>query len=258
MGFVNLGHCIKKTPRNVSGPKIFLGSNFRHTDEKYPFGKREWTIVNDTCSTEETEKKVLNLSPCDSSSFTCDDGICIPMTSRCDQKLDCEDVSDEKNCKIVILDEKSYLKDKPPPPLGGLDIVDVKIRMELYNILEISEVTSVFRTQYKLFMEWKDPRITFWNLKNDTTLNIMTSSEKESIWMPTLMFFNTDKKSRTIMDQETLVYIKKGGQFSINEPNEIDNIYLNFFHFENQVEQMQAGEDKIIDLVKDHANDLPY
>ena len=195
--------------KNVKYPYIYA-----HTDEKYPFGKREWTIVNDTCSTEETEKKVLNLSPCDSSSFTCDDGICIPMTSRCDQKLDCEDVSDEKNCKIVILDEKSYLKDKPPPPLGGLGIVDVKIRMELYNILEISEVTSVFRTQYKLFMEWKDPRITFWNLKNDTTLNIMTSSEKESIWMPTLMFFNTDKKSRTITDQETLVYIKKGGQFS--------------------------------------------
>ena len=50
----------------------------------------------------------------------------------------------------------------------------------------------------------------------------------------------------TTLHEEDIERIKK-----MND--EIDNIYLNFFHFENQVEQMQAGEDKIIDLVKDHA-----
>ena len=149
----------------------------------FTFGKREWTILNDTCSGEEVEKKMLNLSPCNSSSFTCDDGICISMDSRCDQKLDCADVSDEKNCKIIVLDEKSYLKDKPPPPLNKSGVVEVSIKIEIYNILEISEVTSIFRTQFKLFMEWKDPRITMWNLKNDTTLNILTSDEKSQIWI---------------------------------------------------------------------------
>ena len=146
------------------------------------------------------------------------------MSKRCDQKLDCEDASDERNCKIVSLDEKSYLKDKPPPPIGDSGFVEIKIRMELYNILEISEVTSVFRTQYKLFMEWKDPRVQFWNLKEKKTLNILTSHEKSQIWIPTLVFFNTDHKTRSVSDQETLVYVIKNGNFSINEPNEIDNI----------------------------------
>ena len=182
---------------------------YAQVPEVYPFGKREWTIVNDSCSGEETVKKTLNLSPCTVNSFTCDNGICIPMESRCDQKLDCEDVSDEKNCKIIVLDEKSYLKDKPPPPLNVSGVVDVRISIQLYKIIEISEVTSIFRTQFKLFMEWKDPRITLWNLKNDTTLNTLTGNEKSQIWNPTLMFFNTEKKSRTINDKETLVLAKR-------------------------------------------------
>ena len=31
---------------------------------------------------------------------------------------DCDDVSDEKNCKIVALDPEKYLKSKPPPSGG--------------------------------------------------------------------------------------------------------------------------------------------
>ena len=31
---------------------------------------------------------------------------------------ECDDVSDEKNCKIVALDPEKYLKSKPPPSGG--------------------------------------------------------------------------------------------------------------------------------------------
>ena len=40
------------------------------------------------------------------------------------------------------------------------------------------------------------------------------------------MFFNTEKKSRTINDKETLVLAKRSGEFSTNPKTEIDNIYL--------------------------------
>ena len=55
-----------------------------HTEfETYPLGKRFWKIVNDTrCSYPNPDKVLLNMSPCNSSSFTCDDGSCIPMTKR--------------------------------------------------------------------------------------------------------------------------------------------------------------------------------
>ena len=66
---------------------------------------------------------------------------------RCDQSTDCEDVSDEKGCKIIVIDEKNYLKDKPPKNAV------VKIMIELLKILEIGEVNMLFRNQFKLYME---------------------------------------------------------------------------------------------------------
>ena len=55
-----------------------------HTEfATYPVGKNYWSIVNDTrCTYPDQEKLLLNLSPCNSTSFTCDDGTCIPMTGR--------------------------------------------------------------------------------------------------------------------------------------------------------------------------------
>ena len=55
-----------------------------HTEfPTYPLGKNYWSIVNDTrCSSPNTEKVLLNLSPCNSTSFTCNDGTCVPMTGR--------------------------------------------------------------------------------------------------------------------------------------------------------------------------------
>ena len=80
----------------------------------YPFGRNYWENgVNDTsCIGMEGQSLLINLSPCDESSFTCDNGFCIPMEKRCDQKLDCEDVSDEKQCQIISIDPKKYLKGK--------------------------------------------------------------------------------------------------------------------------------------------------
>ena len=55
-----------------------------HTElETYPLGKSFWKIVNDTrCSYPDSDKVLINMSPCSSTNFTCDDGSCIPMTKR--------------------------------------------------------------------------------------------------------------------------------------------------------------------------------
>ena len=36
---------------------------------------------------------------CDSTEFTCDNGDCIPQNYECDGISDCDDKSDEENCK---------------------------------------------------------------------------------------------------------------------------------------------------------------
>ena len=56
------------------------------------------------------------------------------------------------------MDENNYLKDKPPKEAV------VKIKIELLTILEIGEVEMLFRNQFKIYMEWLDSRVTFYNL----------------------------------------------------------------------------------------------
>ena len=107
-----------------------------HTESKdYPTGKSTWTVNNDTCPGRELGKpresafgnfflgtkqqQILSLTGCRESEFTCNSGSCVHMDSRCDRKADCEDSSDERNCKIVSVDPTKYVKDNPPQPVNG-------------------------------------------------------------------------------------------------------------------------------------------
>ena len=62
--------------------------------------------------------------------------------------------------------------------------------MELIKILEIDEVEQKFTTQFDLHLYWNDFRIQYQNLKKEIDINLLTREEKNSIWMPTLVFRN--------------------------------------------------------------------
>ena len=41
---------------------------------------------------------------------------------------DCDDVSDEKNCRTVAIDPEKYLKSKPPPSLEARSKLPITLR----------------------------------------------------------------------------------------------------------------------------------
>ena len=119
-----------------------------------------------------------------------------------------------------MIDEKNYLKDKPPKQAV------VKIKIELLKILEIGEVEMLFRNQYRLYMEWFDSRVTFYNLQENQGLNTLIQEEKDRIWTPSLIFDNTDQKVRTTTDEESLISVKRIGNFTRNTIDNVDNVYM--------------------------------
>ena len=155
--------------------------------------------------------------------------------SRCDQEPDCDDISDEKGCEIVVVDPNNYLKDKPPK-----DAV-VKLRVELLKILEIGEVTMLYRTKYTVNLEWLDPRITFYNLHENQKLNSLVEKEKEKIWTPSLIFYNTDRNTRTTTDKESIISVKREGNFTQNTLEDLDNTYV-FRGEDNQLDMNRVYE----------------
>ena len=216
-----------------------------HHGSLYPFGRNYWENINDTSCIGTDDTLLLNLTPCNMSSFTCDNGFCIPMEKRCDQKLDCEDVSDEKQCQIISIDPTKYLKGKPPPPIGDDSRVNINVEVHLLKILEVGEVAALFRTQFELFLKWKDSRINFWNLKFDKKLNALVPREKALIWTPVMVMDNTDKKTRTVTDDETVITILREGEFVRSPLSTLDNIYI-FKGEENSIEFSRVFEERWI------------
>ena len=84
----------------------------------------------------------------------------------------------------------------------------------------------LFRNQFKLYMEWSDSRVTFYNLQENSVLNTLVEEEKKKIWTPSLIFDNTDQKVRTRMDEESLISVKREGNFSRNSIDNVNNVYM--------------------------------
>ena len=60
--------------------------------------------------------------------------------------------------------------------------------------MSLDEAQSSMTIQLKLTVEWIDSRLEFVNLKNKQEMNTLTPEELDQIWMPTLVFSNTQNK----------------------------------------------------------------
>ena len=43
----------------------------------------------------------LTITSCPPESYTCDYGECIPLSKKCNSKIDCKDGSDERSCQYL-------------------------------------------------------------------------------------------------------------------------------------------------------------
>ena len=73
-------------------------------------------------------------------------------------------------------------------------------------------------------MEWFESRLKFKNLKDDITLNGFLPNENQEIWVPELIFSNTEEKPTTIVDQKTSIKARKLGEFKLSKSDENENI----------------------------------
>ena len=179
-----------------------------------PFGKNSWEVGNYACNLGQTSNLQLQLSNCDPDQFTCGDGSCVPLAKRCDKQQDCEDLSDEKKCQIVALDEERYLKDDPPPSIIAGENVNVTLSMNVQNILGIEEVQQRFALKFDLEQKWLDSRLQFYNLKPDQEMNTLVYEEKSVIWIPRILFSNTKNDLTSERDEKSFAKVVRNMNFN--------------------------------------------
>ena len=197
-------------------------------------GKHPWVIEKDYACSSKSQEIELALSSCNGDQFTCSDGVCIDILARCDNINDCRDKSDEANCARVKM-ETTYQKFIVPPPHDEASTeTEVKVEMNIETIMDISEVNGHFQVQFYLNMKWFDSRLRFKNLKDEIDLNNFLPSENTEIWVPELVFENTEEKPSTITDDRSSIKVNKGGQFKPSDISENQNIQY-FAGSDNQI-----------------------
>lgn len=104
----------------------------------------------------------LLLSSCNPKQFPCDSGQCVPQEKRCDQRPDCSDETDERNCTVVNF-PSSYDRKLPPPTSG--DSLSLLLSVEITSVRNFDLVGFKVALDLIISMEWKDTRLEFFNLR---------------------------------------------------------------------------------------------
>ena len=79
-------------------------------------------------------------------------------------------------------------------------------------IQEMREIEQILQLKFRLRMTWFDARLDFFNIKQDETMNVISIDELNQIWLPIIIFHNTERGQRTINDDESFSTINRTGQ----------------------------------------------
>ena len=206
-----------------------------------PFGKQMWLVKNYICNQGKDTTMELLLTNCNEDQFTCNDGTCISLQARCDKNPDCKDLSDEKECRIVAFDAERYLKDNTPPPAGQASKLEVTLAVNILNILNIIEVQKIFSLKFNLEATWLDPRLQYYNIKEDEGLNSLTYAEKQTIWVPSILFSNTREDFTSINDKRAFAKVIRSNAGSLLSLESNEDI-LEYKGSENEIKMNRMYE----------------
>ena len=137
------------------------------------------------------------------------------------------DGSDEDRCEIVNIDRTSYRKQHPPLNVHGNRPLEIEISFDLFMLSEFVEVTFSYKAKFLFTVKWYDHRLQFANLKDSMFKNLIGSPERETLWIPPLIFNNSERNTMVTMDREpgdpvANILVEKRGNADFAPPMVLD------------------------------------
>ena len=73
------------------------------------------------------------------------------------------------------------------------ELFPVKVSLVLLKVIDIDEIEFSFSFKFEILLTWRDNRVTFQNLRNDSTYNLLRQNEVRMLWLPLVIYWNTDQ-----------------------------------------------------------------
>ena len=167
--------------------------------------------------------------------------------------MNCKDESDEDTCNLIVF-KNNYNKKVPPfTVMADFSVIPAKILVstKLENVLAISEFSHTIDLKIQIKLRWYENRVLYHNLKFQEALNVLTDSEViniyihyqentlaqtvifqiSKIWMPYIIFKNTDDDEAVKVDAQTedgtlrtKVSVKRENNFTRSGPEVADEV----------------------------------
>ena len=174
----------------------------RLMDIPYPFGRYVW---NDRDGVEPIK---LMLTSCKPDEYTCRDATCIPRKYMCDNKKNCPDWSDERNCNVLMKGRKADLNHPPVPETGKLKL---RIKVDVLRVIKLDLSTFSMLSDISMTVMWYDSTLSFKNLNERTEINSIR--DLRAVWHPEYEILGYNMSLSSVQDRTfTMVVIKKTDQ----------------------------------------------
>ena len=143
---------------------------------------------------------------------------------------------------------KGYNKGVPPFFVRSSDYsiipVQLNISIDLLKIVNIEETHHEIDFQFEIKLEWRESdRIVYHNLKQDSSLNALSKDDIENLWLPVVIYDNTDQKETTRLGMQwewnTPVSVIREGNFTRSALEVVDEIEI-FEGGENTLSMQQV------------------
>merc|ERR1719361_204982 len=96
--------------------------------------------------------------------------------------------------------------------------VNVNTSIDIFKLVDINEEDYSIEIQFQITLVWKENRATYQNLKADDSLNALTLKDIQVLWLPEVIYENTDQKDTTRLgvawEWKTKVKVRREGNFT--------------------------------------------
>ena len=111
-------------------------------------------------------------------------------------------------------------------------------------MIDISEVDHIIELKFGITLKWYENRAKYHNLKQKEALNTLTDREIGSLWIPYIIFENTDNdEAVSIEDVRSTISVAREGTFKRSGPDVADEIEI-FEGAENKITMNQTHSKK--------------